>query len=463
MVVDDLERIVPGFDSDRNLVVIKGYPGSGKTTFAATLCEHIARSRGPCVYVSFQEDKDKFFSNTAKLGLSLRELADAGRFRYVNLPVTLDAESFMRFIQDEVGKLLRPGGVLVIDSINPIIKSVPGDVPKRAVLQNFFASLPRIFRSTVVLVSETPEGSEESLGDIDFVADVIFSMKYKVVRGLLTRYLEIKKARGSPTLITEIPFSIRSVTGLTLYPPVILSEIPPVSKEKLYFPCSLLRGYIGGINKGQSIYVTYPTDMRPREVPYLIFGLIVHNNARALVISYRYPPDYIRKVFTEWIARDYGLPPEATRELFDKHVVVESINPLSVSHTELMAKEMDIIRSIRPDVVMFHGTDVFPLLGIYDRDYATNLFNMLQTLAGMGILVIRDSAYVSDEWHKLGSALARAVLHFDINKNGDLVTYIWRGGSKAITVNEGQLHECLDEIVKEIAKKINVGDGEEHP
>ncbi len=454
MTVEELEKIIPGFIKENNLVVIKGYPGSGKTTFAATLCERIARSRGPCVYVSFQEDKDKFFINTAALGMQLKELEFSGRFKYIKLPITLDTEAFMQFIQEEATRFIKPGGAIIIDPINPIIKAVPGDVAKRAVLQNFFASLPRMLKSTVILITETPEGSEGGLGDIDFVADVILSMKYRSERGLLTRYLEIKKSRGSPTLITEIPFSIRSVTGLTLYPPVILSEIPPVSEEKLFFPCKVLREYIGGINKGQVIYVTYPPDMRPREIPYLIFAFTVLNDARALVISYRYPPDYIRTVFTRWIAKDYGLPLHAIEELFEEHVVIESINPLSVSHVELMAKELEIIHAVQPDIVMFHGTDIFPLLGMYDKDYVTNLFNLLQTLAGMGVLVIRDSAYVDESWYRLGATLARAVLRFETDENGDLKVYIWRGGSKGITLNEEQIHECLDEMITKMAEKL---------
>ena len=454
MTVEELEMVVPGLFREGNLIVIRGYPGSGKTTLAATLCERIARGRGPCVYVSFQEDRRKFFRNTASLGLGLGELEYSGRFRYVKLPVTLDAEGFMEFIQDQVSRLLEPGGALVIDPINPVIESVPGDVARRAVLQNFFASLPSQFGSTVILIAEVSGESGAGVGGIDFVADVILSMKYRVERGLLTRYLEIRKSRGSPSLVTEIPFSIRSVTGLTLYPPVILSEIPPVSEEKLYFHCRLLREYLGGINKGQVLYITYPPDMRPREVPYLVFGFTVLNNARALLISYRYPPDYIREVFTRWIARDYGLPKDGVEELFDKHVVIESINPLSVSHVELMAKELDMIKAMRPDIVMYHGTDVFPLLGLDGRDYVTNLFNVLQLLAGMGVLVIRDSAYVNESWYRLGSTLAQAILRFYVGEDGELRTYVWRGGSRAVTLTEEQIHECLNEVVAKIAEKI---------
>lgn len=456
MSVEELLRIVPDSLGLSNLVVIRGYPGSGKTTLAASICEHVSRARGPCVYVSFQEDREKFFRNVARLGLGLRELELAGRFRYVKLPVTLDAEAFMQFIQDKVSGMLREGGALVVDPVNPLLKSVPGDVARRAVLQNFFAELPRVLGSTVILIAETPEVPGEGLGDIDFVADVILSMKYRVERGLLTRYMEIKKARGSPALITEVPFSIRSATGLTFYPPVILSEIPPVSEERLAFPCRVLGDYVGEVNKGHVMYVTYPPDMRPREIPYLIFGFIVLNGARALIISYRYPPDYIKAVFTDWIAGDYGLPREAVEELFEEHIVTESINPLSVSHTELMAKEIELVQAMKPDIVMFHGTDVFPLLGIQDKDYLANLFNMLQTLAGMGVLVIRDSAYVDDQWYRLGSALARVVLRFYLDDEGELKAYIWRGGAKAITVGEGELHECINEMIEKVASKLGI-------
>ena len=454
IAVKELNKVVPNFLQPGNLVLIKGYPGSGKTTLAATLCEHISMSRGRCVYISFQEDREKFLSNTTKLGLRLGALEREGMFRYVHLPITLDIEGFMRFVQDDILQLMTPGSILVIDPINPAMRAVPGDAAKRAILQNFFASLPRLTNSTVVLISEEPRISEESLGDIDFVADIILSMKYRLERGLLTRILEIRKSRGAPTLVTEIPFSIRSITGLTLYPPVILSEIPPISKETLSFPCKLLKSYIGQVHKGLVIYVTYPPDMRPREIPYLIFGLTALNNARTLIISYRYPPDYIKTVFTRWLARDYGLPRPSVEELFDRHIIVESINPLSVSHTELMAKELELIQATNPDIVMFHGTDIFPLLGLSDKNYVTNLFNMLQMLAGMGVLVVRDSAYVDDSWYRLGAALARVVFRFETDENGNLRTYIWRGGAKAIIVNEDQLHSCVDEIVDQIAKKL---------
>lgn len=454
MPIEKLNRIIPGFIRAGNLVVIKGYPGSGKTTLAATMCDYVARSRGPCIYVSFQEEKEKFLMNMASLGLRLEELEYSGRFRYVKLPITLDPEAFMQFIQDQIANFVEPGAILVIDPINPIIKAVPSDAAKRAILQNFFASLPTHFKATVVLVEEASASESFGVGHLDYVTDVMLFLRHESVRGLLTRYLEIRKARGSPTLITEVPFSIRSLAGIELYPPVILSEIPPISDERIWFDCSVLRDRVGGINKGLSVYVTYPPDVRPREIPHLYFCLTVLNNARALIISYRYPPNYIRKEFTGWLARDYGISRELVRELFDRHFIVESINPVSVSQVELMAREIDIVEATQPDIVIFHGTDVFPLLGIADENYAANLYNVLQLLSSKGVVAIRDSVYVNESWHTLGSTLAHAVLKFEIDQNGDLQLRIWRGGTKPVTLNEKQIHECLKEMVNKISQKL---------
>jgi len=88
-------------------------------------------------------------------------------------------------------------------------------IARRAYLQNFFASIPEALNGLLIPVYELPPaGAGIGLEDVEFVADTIIALKYRVVRGLIERFAEVKKSRGSPLRIAEISFTISEGGGI---------------------------------------------------------------------------------------------------------------------------------------------------------------------------------------------------------------------------------------------------------
>lgn len=162
--------------------------------------------------ISFQETEEKLFRLMKNLGMDFSELEKQGLYSYVKIPVVKKPEDIVEFINKVIGDI-NPK-IIAIDSISVLLESVKAD-DKRAWLQNYFYMLPEMINGLLILIAEIPVDKEKiDLGSIEFVADIVLIMKYKVERGLLSRVIEIRKARNSPLSIVEIPFRITRGKGM---------------------------------------------------------------------------------------------------------------------------------------------------------------------------------------------------------------------------------------------------------
>jgi circadian clock protein KaiC len=241
---------------------------------------------------------------------------------HLKLPLVVKPEStseILEIISKEVAKA--PPQVVVVDSITPLLKAVERDLEARAILQNFFAELPRLINGLVALIVEISSGWEAvDLGDLGFVADVIVSLKHRVEGGLLSRYVEIVKARGASLSVVELPFSIVEGRGIVVFEPIVIEEIPAMGAESIASPCSVLNDLIGPVRRGEVIYITYPPDARPVPILVHILAMALENNARVLFISYKVSPEDIKMHTESWLVK-LGVDRENARRLLNKYLI----------------------------------------------------------------------------------------------------------------------------------------------
>jgi RecA-superfamily ATPases implicated in signal transduction len=348
-----------------------------------------------------------------------------------------------------------------VDSITPLLKASKSELEARAVLQNFFSELPRSINGLVLLIAETPMDSKfVELCDLEFVADVILFLKYTVENKLLSRYLEIRKARGSPITIAELPFTISEGKGVMVYEPVVLEEIPATRTEVLVPPCSVFSDIIGAVRKGEVTYITYPPDARPAMIlSFIALAAIRNNIERILIMSYKSSPEDL-KLHVDNELRRLGFSGESARKLIDKYFIFKSLNPTSTSPTQLNLLELKIIMEHNPDLVVFHGVDI--PAAIQDTvTWRNTLLNQLLYLKKQGITVIRMGSY--DDKYNYNASLADLVAKITtIEKivNGvktiEYEAYIWkRGASKPVVINDSVIQQCLAEI-KEVLTKVQL-------
>ncbi|ADM27499.1 putative RecA ATPase [Ignisphaera aggregans DSM 17230] len=422
-VVEFIEKFIPGLLRYRGTLVVEGYPGAGKTTLAASICHSYVLKNERCLYLTFQEDKEKVFKILLSLGIDFIEAEKKGFLRYLRLPIASDVGSLLEELNKHIAGF-RPR-VIVIDSINPMLKAVENDFNRRAYLQNYFASLPETMNNLVIMIYELPAiGIGIGLDDIEFVADAIIALKYKVSRGIISRYAEIKKARGSPLKIAEIPFTIREGMGIRFFVLPTPEEIIATKSEELQLPQPLANKIYTKIIKGESILVVYPPDARPFEDTVVVLIMAMINNAKVLFISYRYSPEDLHRMLIN-VATSIGVSRDIVEELINKFIEFHSINPMAYSIPEIFTQEISLVESIKPDIAVFHGIEVFWYIA-NTEEYFTNLFNQLQYLRSKGITTIRMSSYVSEEFYNLNSSLADAIYRLYFSPSGKLMLYVWR-------------------------------------
>ncbi len=429
-----------------SLVVIGGHPGAGKTTLAVSICADNMERGEKCLYVSFQEDRDKLYSMMRNIGMNLEEYEEKDLLNHVRLPVTLDPSEVMQVINDLV--VNEKPRMIVIDSVTPMLDSLLVEPKKRAVVQNYMYNLPKTINGIVIILAELPFGEENlRLGNIEFVADMLILLKYRLERGLLVREMEIMKARGSHLRLAKIPFAITS-RGFRTFPAPTTQDIRVGGEGRYTLSYPVLRDYIGYVNRGETILISCQPDARFLQSIYMVLDLVATNRLRGLFITYRYGAVEARNLLRDALLA-LGLSGREADEFLGKYIEIESINPSGTSMTELLAYETLMAEERKPDLVLFHGIDVFDSIVDY-KAYFSELLNEMFTLKKMGIIVARYGNITSEEFYRRNASLSDIVVRglFTDKCGGKalgapgMCFYMWRRGRKPIYVSE---HEALAE------------------
>ncbi|MEM4564464.1 MAG: ATPase domain-containing protein [Desulfurococcaceae archaeon] len=444
------DAIVPG-----SLVVIAGHPGAGKTILASTICYANTLRGHKCLYISFQESKGKLFRVMKRLGIDLGSVEEKGFLKFVNLPLILMPEEFL----SEIKKIIEQNEhrVVIIDSINPLLKTVESDVAKRAILQNFLFALPSIINGLTILLAELPVGKETIwLGGLEFVADSVIIMRHRIERNMLVRLMEIRKTRNAPILVAQIPFSIIEGRGIEAWPPPIIEEVPSVrEEEELKLPCKALSTAFSHLHCGHVIYITYPADARPWFIPVIFLGLAIRNDLKILIISYKYSPQEMVQLIKRSLMK---LGVKNVDKLISKYFKLVGVNPFSMSIQQLLVHEVNLVKEIKPSVVVFHGVEV-PFSASEIAEYMPHLFNQLNYLKKERALIARMGSYLDEKVHAVNASISDVVIKIDLIKanNGSLSynAYLWRRGEEPLLINASEINECLNEV-KELANCLEL-------
>ncbi len=381
-----LDRIVGGVPPG-SLLVILGHPGAGKTTFAAKfILENTRALAVKAVYISLAESREKFMTNMKKLGLNFEELERHKLFEFIHMPTIAgpDAIEFISRILSE--KMVRENAkIAVIDSITPLI-SLLGTEKGRAFLHATLYNLVNTLKGVLLLIADLPWGRETiDLGGIEFVADAVLVFKTRMERGLLYRFIEIRKFRGAPIPLAEIPFVIIENEGIRLFPLLPTEEIPPLSMDKCYLTgCKPLDDAWGGIPRGANIVILYP---RNSNIPLTLLGiiakLIITNSIRFGVISFELPAIWLVRAL-ESAARHYGMDPTRITQLL---ALEKSFNPTMYSPQELIGTILTHVERSKIEMLIMHGVNV--LYEIYgSRQLNPIFYNAAQFFRKLGVIMI---------------------------------------------------------------------------
>ncbi|MEM4553696.1 MAG: ATPase domain-containing protein [Ignisphaera sp.] len=458
--INELDELLGSSLSPRSMVVIAGHPGSGKTTLASTICYSNTLRGHKCLYISLQEDREKLFNNMKKLGIYLEEQEKQNMLLFLRIPIARDVDEVVKTISEVVDSY--SPRVIVVDSINALLTYV-SDPDKRAWLQNYFYQLTLVVNGITIIVVEMPIDIERiDIGSIEFVADVVLILKSRIERKIISRYIEIRKARGSPIRISEIPFRIIEGKGLEVFIPPIPMKINRIGKfYNLKTP--LFRDVVSSIPADGVILIVYPPDSRMYISMLFLAEPVLENNLKILVISFTEPP-HVVEYFIESIVSRFGIDIDDVKNLISRHVVaIESINPYSMSSDEIIIHIVSSIDRYRPDIVVIHGLEIlYPLIHGNIAKGFNDISNLVQALRSRGVLLIGLMAYI-EEVYKILSSLCDIVIRFFyeiVNRSIENYVYVWKQNDfpRLYKVDFDTLLETLSEALKHIVTsyKINI-------
>ncbi|MEM1718952.1 MAG: ATPase domain-containing protein [Thermosphaera sp.] len=449
--IPGIEELLRDAFKPGTLMLITGYPGAGKTTFATQICHANALKGLKTIYYSFQEEKSKYYAMMSKYGMDLLSLEKKGLFKYVSMPLIKRVEDLIKEISASVSE--NPN-IIVLDSINPLIESFEKDIDRRAFIRNFFAELARNIDGIVILIGEIPFG-ERTLyfGGIEFTADVVVNLKYRFERGLLVRHLELRKLRHSPLFISEIPISIREMVGVEGWIPPVLSTIDHTLAKPFDLPSKLLSSVVENLRPSEHLFISHPPENEDPFVFVFILSTLFLNKARAVMITYKRSPQSLKM----WMKRTISREMPALHKLIeglDNYLIIHGINPYSYSATQLIALETQLVRKNKPDVVIYHGVEL-PYYVINRDEYVSLIYNEINYHRLEGRLVIRIGGIIDEEFYKVNSTLADVIMKFDFDKEQgkpETKLLIIRKGLSPREFTPSELEQIISEINNALSK-----------
>ena len=217
--VPNLDKLIGGGFKQGSVNIVAGKPGSGKSIFAMQFLLDGLKNGEGCIYISFDERKDKVFEDFREFGWNLEQYERNGMLKFLeNTP-----EQIRRVVSDGGGNLeviaTQMGAKrIVIDSISSFSMLFQNDANKRGASLALFEIMNR-WGCTILLTSNAEKEDEI---DLDFQVDGVIFLHHYMVKSSRERAMEVMKMRG-----TEIPNKIMKMDidskGITLNPSKIVS------------------------------------------------------------------------------------------------------------------------------------------------------------------------------------------------------------------------------------------------
>jgi KaiC/GvpD/RAD55 family RecA-like ATPase len=178
-------------DPGSRSLLIRGRPGSGKTTLALHLLDRFGRDKG--IYVSSRVSEENLHAFTP---WSFR-LAEGNRFEDLRLA---SAESFVSTV---FSKEREKTPIVVLDSWDSFAKKLKED--ERLKTEEVLTALSAGAKSRLIFVSEEPRET-----NLDYLVDGVVELTTAEHAGRFLRVMHIEKLRGTPILRHRILFSLHN-------------------------------------------------------------------------------------------------------------------------------------------------------------------------------------------------------------------------------------------------------------
>lgn len=194
-----LDRLIEGGYKENSVNLVAGEPGAGKTIFAIQFLVEGCKRGEACIYITFEEKKEKLYENMLTFGIDLEEYEKKKLFK------------FLEYTPEQVKRLLVEGGGIVenlvekmkatrivIDSITSFYLLYEDELTKKEAALSLFDLIEK-WGCTAVLTSQGTTGTHQAMMDaaLEFEVDSIIFLYHSKYKGERIRALEVLKMRGT--------------------------------------------------------------------------------------------------------------------------------------------------------------------------------------------------------------------------------------------------------------------------
>ncbi|AEK73208.1 hypothetical protein GQS_06550 [Thermococcus sp. 4557] len=240
--IPGMDEVLHGGIPERNVVLLSGGPGTGKTIFSQQFLWSGIQNGEPGIYVALEEHPLQVRGNMAGFGWDVRKYEEEGLFAMVDAftagvgkskeyerYIVHDLTDIREFI-DVLRTAIRDIGArrVVVDSVTTLY------INKPAMARSIVMQLKRVLAGlgvTSILVSQISVGERGFGGPgVEHGVDGIIRLDLDEIDGELKRSLIVWKMRGTSHSMRRHPFEITD-SGIVVYPDKVLKRKAVVELE----------------------------------------------------------------------------------------------------------------------------------------------------------------------------------------------------------------------------------------
>lgn len=261
-LVAELDGLEHFLRLDANNLLIKGLPGTGKTTLALQLLSLFGKERS--FYISSRVPREKLAKQIAWVS----EVVSGDDKGFSDLRLA-DADSFLQVLFDTIRRHKSKTLAIALDTWDSIAKEL--DPKERLKAEKTLVAIGDNSKATLIFVSEEPGSTT-----IDYLVDGVVELTRKEENDRVFREIEVQKLRGTPIVQHKYLFTLLGgqFEYLKSYSSPNYSVIKPFrairdSSEGYSFGSTWIDSVFGGMQKSGTFTLEYDEN-----VPYSIIRTI---------------------------------------------------------------------------------------------------------------------------------------------------------------------------------------------
>jgi len=194
-----LDDMLSGGFLRESAVLLRGAPGTGKTTVALQYLVHGARSGEPGLLISFEEFPQSLHRDAQSLDWDLKALEDKEllHLHFTSPQVLLES---LRAPTSALSRLLLEGGIrrVVLDSVTHFTRVTHDPVELRKVYNTLINALKREGVTSLLVGEDTRfESQRFEQGRLSYIVDAIVLLRFVEIDSAVQRAMVVVKMRGS--------------------------------------------------------------------------------------------------------------------------------------------------------------------------------------------------------------------------------------------------------------------------